>query len=855
MKKLFLSLVLISFGLLSISQTYDVTISGTVTDLTTGNPVIGHEVHIATDSITGSGYFHFNTVLTDDSGAYMDIMQVPNNEQGVVDVSTYGCGTLMSQMGSFSQNATQLVFDFQICNDTSSGCQAMYSYFPVGDSLDIQFIDESTGNPSSWLWEFGDGTTSTEQNPLHSYSVMGTYNTSLTISGSGCTSIIEMIVFVMNDTLPGGGCEAMYYYYPGNLQNTIQFVDESYGNPNNWTWSFGDGTASYDQNPEHTYSAPGEYLVTLQIEGDSNCFSLYEDIVYVGDSIWPQDCQAMYYYYPDSVNHLTVNFIDISFVGGNPNGTSGNPETWDWDFGDNNISSEQNPTHTYQTEGEYQVCLTITDSTGTCVSTYCDIVFVDEWNNECEAYFWYYPMGDTNNTGGTWNSQNISFIDASFGNPDSWLWNFGDGTTSTEQNPIHYFEEEGIYNVCLSISNSMDSCQSDYCEEIYVFNDTTMGCFAWYDYQTNNLTVDFTAYLDGGSDNVDYMWNFGDGTTGSGAYITHTFAQDGIYEVLLSASDSSGCYSEYIEMIWVGDSITFGVSGYVHLQDSVAADYADVYLMTFDTMGNGLINLATTQTTYNGYYQFEGVGMENCVYFVQAELTTSSAYYGTYLPTYHLDATNWEMAMPIFPFPTGWSSDIYMAPVFSSSTGNGVITGVVNNQGFREVMSNVEIILLDHLGNPVAYLRTDDAGIFSFNGLANGTYTVYTELVGIETIPFDVTISDESPSSSVSIVVNNGQAILGVGDIQSKYIQTVEDIYPNPVTDNSAINISVIESSNVRIEILNQYGQVIYSNNHSVSSGKHRLEIPNLSIAQGYYFVKITAEDNISNIRKFVKLR
>ncbi len=859
MKKLFFSLILITSSLIIFSQTYDVTISGIVTDNITGNPVVNQEININTDTLLpgGGGFTYYNTVITDNSGFYIDTLLVPTGAQGIVNVGTTSCGTYLYQYGTFSPNATQFEFDFQVCGDSTWGCQAMFYYYPTPDSLGIQFIDESLGNPDTWMWEFGDGNNSSDQNPIHNYPEPGEYLTSLTISGQGCTSTTEMLVFVIGDTLPPGGCQAMFYYYQNNLPNAVQFIDDSYGYPSSWTWDFGDGITSNQQNPEHIYSEPGEYLVSLLIEGDSNqCFSSYEEIVYVGDSIWPSDCQAMFFTYPDSNDFMAINFVDMSIAGGNNGGTSGIPETWYWEFGDGNSSSEQNPVHTYSSiEGEYQVCLTITDSSGSCESTHCDLVFVGNWTPECEAYFWYYPIEDTNNWGGNWDNQNIGFIDASMGNPDTWYWDFGDGATSTEQNPIHYFSNEGVYNVCLSISNTLDSCESTFCQEVYIYTDTTTGCYTWYDYQVNDLVVDFNAYLEGGSNNVDYNWIFGDGTSGSGANVTHTFSESGIYEVLLSSSDSLGCYSEYIETIWVGNAFTFNIDGYVHLQDSMYADYADVHLMTFDTLNYGLTNVGTTQINEYGYYSFESVGVENCIYYVQAELTSTSAFFGSYVPTYHLDAINWEVAWPVFPVPTGWSYDIFMAPVSSSSTGSGTISGTVVTLSTREVMDNVEILLLDNQGLPITYLRTNEDGIFSFDNLANGTYTVYAEITGIETIPFDITISDQNHEASVNIVVNNGQAVLSIDDIESSYIETVDNIYPNPVSQNASVNIEVKESSNIKIEILNQFGQSMYLKDYKLINGKHKVIIPSESLAAGYYFVKITSADNVSIVRKFVKLR
>ena len=778
MKKIILSVVVSLLSILAYSQSYNVFISGVVTNEITGAGIPQQEMTIYADSMASGGFSFYSVVHTDENGYYEEMMQVPDGEAGRLDVSTYGCGIAYEQSDFFTPDNTQLLFDFQIC----------------GDSV-------------------------------------------------------------------GSDCEAMFYSYPGqNSPYSILFVDESWGNPDGWAWEFGDGATSGDQNPEHTYAEQGEYFVTLTISNSVNqCSSSFQEVIYVGDSVWGGDCQAMFYYYPDSADFHIINYTDMSIAGGNPTGV---PDTWYWDFGDGNYSTDQNPTHTYTDEGDYMVCLTIGSNSGqdSCESTECQQVRVGDWTPECEAAFWYYPEGDTNNPNGGWGGLNIQFMDISFGEPDTWMWEFGDGSSSNEQNPLHAYSAEGVYQVCLTIFNSIGTCQSSYCEEVFVMNDSTyVQCYTWYEYEITDLTVDFQAFIENGTSSTEYSWDFGDGTTGEGEFISHTYAEDGMYPVVLTAADydsaGSGCTSVYEEMLWVGEDFSFEINGFVYLDDSMTADYANVYLSTFDTIGNGLINIATTQVDADGYYEFEEGGYENCMYFVQAELTDQSAYADDYLPTYHFSSLVWEEAQPIFPLWYGFGYDVYMIGASSSNNGNGIISGTVTEEGSRELLSNVEVMLLNEQGNPLFSTRTNDAGYFSFANLGNATYTVYTEIVGIETIPFDVALDDQNNSPTVNVVVKNGQALLGVDDITSAYIKAIDNIYPNPVKANAAINISVKQSSDVKIEIINQYGQSLYSNETYLTTGEHKVNLPSKSLSQGMYFVKITANDDVSTVRKFIKLR
>ena len=761
MKKLIFSIGLMMIGLIAFSQNYDVSVSGIVTDINSGNAVPNQEITIWTDTAAG-GTAYFNTVYSDNSGFYVDTISVANGENGFVTVYTFSCGNTLYENGTYSPNNTHLTFDFQVCTDTAGNCQAMYYYYPTGP-------------------------------------------------------------------------------------NTVQFVDESIGSPNMWVWDFGDGNSSNNQDPEHTYGQMGSYLVTLTIQDDSlQCTSTFQQTVYVNDSTWPGDCSAMWYAYPDS-NYMTFDFFDMSYSG------NGQIDYWYWSFGDGTSSNLQNPNHTYYMEGDYQVCLTIVDSLGNCEDTYCDIVQVGNWQPECEASFFYYSADSMNNGG--WNPNNLQFVDTSFGDPDSWSWDFGDGQSSTEQNPTHYFSDQGYYQVCLTITNMNDSCTSSYCELVQVINDTLPGCVTWFDYQVSDMTVDFTATIEGGDGTTTFFWNFADGTSGTGSVISHTYTDAGMYDVTLTAQDSSGCLSVYQEVIWVGE-ITFDVYGFVYLDDSMyMADYADVHLMTFDTMGNGLINVETTQIDSAGYYIFTGVAAANCIYFVQAELGTQSAYYGQYVPTYHYNAINWEQAWPVMPFSWGWGNDIMMVSTSSSSSGNGTITGTVSGSQNRNMMPNVEILLLNQNNEPVFYSKTDDSGNFDFSELDYGTYIVYTEIVGIQTIPFEVTLSEEESNVAVNIIVKNGEAVLGIDDIQSAYIEDINSVFPNPVTTNATIEVNLKENSNVSIEIYNQYGQLVSESHNSLTNGIHEIKLNLQSLHSGMYLMKISGDDNIGLVRKFVKTR
>ncbi|MES2394459.1 MAG: PKD domain-containing protein [Bacteroidota bacterium] len=157
-----------------------------------------------------------------------------------------------------------------------------------------------------------------------------------------------------------------------------------------------------------------------------------------------QNCEALFY----PINYSTPN--NIYFIDSSTNATS-----WQWNFGDSAFSSEQYPSHQYNVSGKYYVCLTISDSSQSCTNTYCDSIFV----GACMASFSFFSHA---------NPKTVQFLMVSNGNPANVIWDFGDGTQSSETNPLHIYSQLGTYYVCLTSSDSIPICESNFCDSIFV---------------------------------------------------------------------------------------------------------------------------------------------------------------------------------------------------------------------------------------------------------------------------------------------------------------------------------------------------------------------------------------------------
>ncbi len=153
-----------------------------------------------------------------------------------------------------------------------------FSFTYTNNSI-IDFHDESTGNPTKWYWNFGDGSTSTLQNPSHQYPQSGYYYVTLRVFNLAGSNQKTQLVN-LNAFLPDP-----YFIYTEGENYTINFQDISTGNPTSWNWIFGDGGTSTLQNPSHQYPAMGTYSVMFKVTNNAGTVQVYQN-VHVSDYVY-----------------------------------------------------------------------------------------------------------------------------------------------------------------------------------------------------------------------------------------------------------------------------------------------------------------------------------------------------------------------------------------------------------------------------------------------------------------------------------------------------------------------------------------------------------------------------------------
>ncbi len=245
----------------------------------------------------------------------------------------------------------------------------VYGYAP----LEVAFTDHSTPgvNPiASWLWNFGDGAESMDQNPLYTYTKPGIYSVRLTVmaaDGSDDESKPNLIE-VLKPVSPTAEFSADVERGEGPL--TVQFMDESSPGTaaiTQWRWEFGDGGSSQEQNPEHTYETRGAYSVRLRVFSNHG---VGEEIKQGFIHVTQAPTAAFTATPKKGLAPLTVTFTDASTAG------SAAITKREWTFGDGGTSTEKNPVHVYTTPGKQTVSLTVTTEDGTNTETQTGFITV-----------------------------------------------------------------------------------------------------------------------------------------------------------------------------------------------------------------------------------------------------------------------------------------------------------------------------------------------------------------------------------------------------------------------------------------------------------------------------------------------
>lgn len=406
--------------------------------------------------------------------------------------------------------------------DTVRGCKPFVCTFD-----DTTYVNTSR---VGWTWNFSDGGSSISENPVYTFQNSGTYDVQLIVTDQlGCKDSITIIALIEVNQLPNVGFQADLL--TGCIPLSVTFTDTTniVVPITSWNWTFGNGNTSIDTIPTNIYNQRGKYTVTLNIVDENNCTGTATKTEYIkATKPYPN------FTYPAVV----CNGQSVAFTNTSTPTSTGDLLTYNWEFGDDSVSSATSPSHIYyslsDTSVQYSILLTAIDENG-CDSSVTKNISISipkakftasETNATCPPFY-------------------VTMSDNSICNPGNitnWYWDFGDDTpVSTLQNATHSYFSAGVFDVQLIIKNNY-GCIDTLKVDSLIKVDGPIGSFT-YSVDASTCVPVYTFYAES-ENSVNSIWIFDDGYTGAGDTINHSYYIPGSYEPVLILQDALGCQDE-----------------------------------------------------------------------------------------------------------------------------------------------------------------------------------------------------------------------------------------------------------------------------------------------------------------------
>ncbi|MBL0357763.1 MAG: PKD domain-containing protein [Chitinophagaceae bacterium] len=440
------------------------------------------------------------------------------------------------------------------------------SHVDSSNHLLVHFFNQSVpmASTDSVRWTFGDGSSSTDLNPSHTYNQGGIYTVCLVIKRNVPGTVPCMREYCQAITLlvppPACNIHSNFSFIRDSIQtNKVYFSNLSTGtDPNTQVkWYFGDGTFSYDNNPTHIYQTSGVFTVCLAVKRDSLCADDTCKMVQVQVPVNTCNLQAYFSSHVDSYNHLLVHFFNQSVP-------MASTDSVRWTFGDGSSSTDLNPSHTYNQGGIYTVCLVIkrnVPGTVPCVREYCQTITVQP-STACNlvAGFVFYRDTIPGTTLSTYRFENTS---TPLNNIDSSFWDFGDGTPvliNPNNLVTHTYASPGVYIVCLRVKkvlagSTLVICERQTCQTIVITIPTACNLhanFNWLRDSSNNRKLYFNNLTNAQPANAVATWTFGDGTSINSWNAYHIYNTTGQFTVCLKVTvNGANCFSDTCQVVTV----------------------------------------------------------------------------------------------------------------------------------------------------------------------------------------------------------------------------------------------------------------------------------------------------------------
>ncbi len=644
----------------------------------------------------------------------------------------------------------------------------------------VQYTDLSGGRPTSWLWTFPGGTpsSSTTKNPLITYKTAGIYDVILRVTNSGGSDTKTATAYITAKEKPTPIWSATAD------QKIVQFTDNSLW-AESYLWKFGDGMTSTEMEPVHEYLHDGDYTVCLKLTNVCGFKEVCKKVQVVSEVTAEFSSNSSYGCVP-----FTVNYINQS---------SNNATNYLWTFpgGNPSTSTQKNPTVVYNSTGEYDAKLRVSNSKYNATEEKLSYIYVD---TICVSDFSYLGIGST-----------IDFTNLSR-HANSYLWNFGDNSTSTTKDPSHFYANPGTYKVQL-ITNNV--CGADTFElSLIIFG----GLVSNFKTVKTNGCLPFTVSFENTSENANsYTWSFPGGTPSSSTLKNPTvvYSTSGSYDVELTATDGIDTKKLLLQKyITVDDQVITAFSQTISRFDvnfKNESQFGQSYAWDF---GDN-----TTSTDKDPVHTYAAEGE------YKVKLTTTNS----------CGSTTIEKIVAVYLIPkVNFSSNYKKICAGDTVQFIDQSTADVLSWSWQFDGGNINS---SSLKNPVVIY--DNPGVYGVkltvansNGTNALTILKYVEVISAIKCPEYKKGKTKGPQLKKEITENR----------QTNPIS----LFPNPASDNIFIKGLIATETSSNIKIFNMNGASVYQNNVMHRGAILPINITNLSA--GIYYISI--KDDVNNFQQ-----
>lgn len=684
-----------------------------------------------------------------------------------------GCVDTLSQTGYIKVTAPVI----KLTGLPATGC-IPYTLTPTAT---VTSSDPVTG----YLWNFGDGATSTVANPSHNYTTQGTYNVALTVTtASGCSATVEDTAAVKVGTLPATAFVASPTV--SCVGKLIQFTDQTPGPVDTWEWYMaGGGTPTANtKDPEYSYSTAGTYTVKL-VTGNNGCFDSSTRTQYI--TIEPP--QAAFVTLLSCGSRMARSFTDKS-VGAT---------TWLWNFGDGTTSIVESPQHTFAAPGQYTVSLTVTN--GSCTETttqQVDVIYANPAIQVSGA-----PVCK-----GSAETFSLPSLDST--TIQSIVWNFGDGTTATYKNQktaFHTYTAAGTYTVSVTVTD-LNGCDTSASIPNAV---TVNGPTASFTLSASQICVGATltatdhSTTDGTHSIVSWIWNFGDGTIDSALTppYTHVYTQGSSTDVTLTVRDAGGCVDSAKQGLIVSspvanftapDTIVCAGNPISFINQSTGGIATEYYTWTF---GDGT-GTTTTNTAISPSHVYTKAGQDTVTLSIKDAIgCTSSLVRPAYI----------DVQIPVAAF-TASATVSYCPPLDVQFTNQSSSYSTVA-WNFGDGNTSTEVNPLHFYSYPGVYIVTMTVtGSGGCTASANDTITIYGPT---GTFTYNPTTGCDSLTTHFSVASDSSVAFVwDYGNGQTQSVTQNTSVYTYTDTGTYIPRVILVSATGCKVPITGSQAIHVY---------------------------------------------